>query len=519
MNHLDKVISLYKYIKELNALKYKVVTNVNQQNEKFFIRDIPNDPENISFYYRDSVEDASAYDTVLLEVRKPEFQKCPDLPNILKEWLLPDWDRYTNEPKHREFLKHQDTGVGSDTSEDLRYKDFQADESAQINNTKDPAEPTKEITEYFNDSPERVKAYGKWIVTRVAWCKSQEHINKTRMFFTRLFKIHTDLEREPETLELMIGEGIIKSPDDTNINHPVLIKRVKMSFDAVTNIISIHDTDTEPELYTLLLQELGGINHAAVKDLKEELHDSFYHPLDRNDTPSYLEILTHKLSPRSAFIEDQSKNIHESDKLITALDPVYFVRRKMDGALKAIENIILQIEKNRFIPGHLIDLVEAGVVEIPENNNEQTIDEQLAASCGENPQILLSKSANREQLEIAERIELYNAVLVQGPPGTGKTHTIANLLGHFLAQGKNVLVTSHTKKALSVLKEQVPHAIQDLCVSILDDSNLDMNRSVDGISEYLSKCTATELKKRLMQPMTREIQLSKNLPSYERKYI
>ncbi len=42
-------------------------------------------------------------------------------------------------------------------------------------------------------------------------------------------------------------------------------------------------------------------------------------------------------------------------------------------------------------------------------------------------------------------------MLVQGPPGTGKTHTIANLIGHLLAQGKSVLVTSEKPKALLVM--------------------------------------------------------------------
>ena len=49
---------------------------------------------------------------------------------------------------------------------------------------------------------------------------------------------------------------------------------------------------------------------------------------------------------------------------------------------------------------------------------------------------------------------------------------------------KSVLVTSHTKKALSVLKEKVAPGLQDLCVSMLDDSNVDMERSVDGITSY-----------------------------------
>ncbi len=83
---------------------------------------------------------------------------------------------------------------------------------------------------------------------------------------------------------------------------------------------------------------------------------------------------------------------------------------------------------------------------------------------------------------------------MQGPPGTGKTHTIANLMGHFLAQGK-CSGDEPTKKALSVLKEKVAPGLQSLCVSILDDSNLDMERSVDGITDYMSKTTSHEMQR------------------------
>lgn len=69
--------------------------------------------------------------------------------------------------------------------------------------------------------------------------------------------------------------------------------------------------------------------------------------------------------------------------------------------------------------------------------------------------ILFTKETNNEQIEIVKNIYSHKAVVVQGPPGTGKTHTIANLLGHFLAEGKNVLITSQTRKALEVLKEKI----------------------------------------------------------------
>ena len=67
--------------------------------------------------------------------------------------------------------------------------------------------------------------------------------------------------------------------------------------------------------------------------------------------------------------------------------------------------------------------------------------------------------ANAEQESIVNKIQTQNGVLVQGPPGTGKSHTIANLICHLLAQGQRVLVTSHTARALKVLKDKLPKEV------------------------------------------------------------
>ena len=107
----------------------------------------------------------------------------------------------------------------------------------------------------------------------------------------------------------------------------------------------------------------------------------------------------------------------------------------------------------------------------------------------EDDDVLLSKPANREQLEIAKQLARRDCVLVQGPPGTGKTHTIANLLGHLLAQGKRVLVTAHTPKALRVLRQKVVEPLQPLCVSVLHNdkqSQEELQASVRKIHVRLS---------------------------------
>ena len=492
MSNIDKIISLFKYIKELCALKYTVVTDIINQLWTCFPKDIPNDLENITIYYRDRVEEEVNDNMVLLEVKKPEFLRCPEPPAILMDWLEPGWDRFTNTPILKKSLVKSDKTL---TEEKEVFQDI----------------------EYFEDSINRIQAFEKWIALRDKWTEKQRIIDETRRFFARLFQAYTDIERESETLEFMIGNGFIQDLNNQSISHPVLLKRVKFDFDAKENIIRISDTDTEPELYTLLLQGMNDINHNVIRQLTEELRENYYHPLDRNDTPDYLKALTHRLCSESKFIMDESDQPGKGDKIVTRWLPVFFIRKRIDGTLRAIEEIIANIERNGHVPGHLIDLVGAGTVEVPVDNSELTIDEQLAALNGENVDILLSKEANREQLEIAERIELYNAVLVQGPPGTGKTHTIANLLGHFLAQGKRVLVTSQTKKALSVLKSQVSEAIQSLCVSVLDDTNIDMVRSVDGISEYMSKYTSNELKRKVENSERQRREIIRQLAEVRRK--
>lgn len=97
--------------------------------------------------------------------------------------------------------------------------------------------------------------------------------------------------------------------------------------------------------------------------------------------------------------------------------------------------------------------------------------------------------ANEAQREIAKLLDSRQGVLIQGPPGTGKSHTIANLICHLLATGKRLLVTSHTARALRVLKGYFPNEISPLCVSLLGDDAIalrELEESVQGILSRLN---------------------------------
>lgn len=104
-------------------------------------------------------------------------------------------------------------------------------------------------------------------------------------------------------------------------------------------------------------------------------------------------------------------------------------------------------------------------------------------------QFLFPLPYNDEQFEIAKRLELQDAVTVKGPPGTGKSHTIANIIAHFVAQGKSILVVSHNAKALNVIKDKLPKGIQELAISLVDEGNGNdlLKGSVDAIIKNISR--------------------------------
>lgn len=47
------------------------------------------------------------------------------------------------------------------------------------------------------------------------------------------------------------------------------------------------------------------------------------------------------------------------------------------------------------------------------------------------------------------------------------------------------------------MKEKISGPLKNLCVSVIDDSNEDMEKSIDGITHYMSQHTSFELKKEM----------------------
>jgi hypothetical protein len=195
-------------------------------------------------------------------------------------------------------------------------------------------------------------------------------------------------------------------------------------------------------------------------------------------------------------------------------EPMIFLRPRTAGLTSTLDYIIEDLQKDdATVPNGLVRIV--GVEADDAFPLSPGLDNSVASramGCPE-PDILFSKPANQEQYEIAARLGQSSAVLVQGPPGTGKTHTIANLLGYLLAQGKTVLVTAHTTKALRVLRGQLDEALQPLCLSVLDsdvESQAQLSHAAQDIASRLSRSDASSLRREAAMLRAERQKLLKN---------
>ena len=457
MKDKDKVLALFNYISEISKNLKNTKTNIAEEKWFDFLENFPKHKDIIFEYKNLDEKYFEKEEGKLLEIRKPNFLKPLYIDEYLLEWIEGDWKDYRAALEVNEKIFVENTENGSGEIVDI----------------------TPEIEGKIQEELEK----------RELWVEKQLAIEEVRNFFDTLYIKYLELNKETETLELVIGNGIVRIKEQ-NIYYPVLLKKIKIDFNAKDNILILSDPHTNesfsPNLYTNFLNEIGDIHLENVFELEKEVKERNLHPLNRKETVDFFKKFIHNLTNRGFFIEDGDiEDLKEYGDIFIEDNPLIFIRKKETGIVKAIENITEKIENSGEVPAHLYELVGVASEEENENTEKDFREEE----------ILFVKDANTEQVNIAKQIEKNNAVVVQGPPGTGKTHTIANLLGHFLAQGKNVLVTSQTKKALRVLKEKIPKSIQGLCISILDDDNSDMRKSVETISEKLGNFTSEKLKK------------------------
>jgi very-short-patch-repair endonuclease len=490
----EKLTRVFRYLEALNQHRNPAKRQLREQPWSLWMRELPEHSsiqrgaaKAASSKSKDGngrgTEDSSP--TYVLKVRRPRLTRPPEPPEDISAWLKDGWDDPANAAAVEEMVEESE-------------------------NRREPANVK------FADEPARTAALERWKLLRDEWVRTEKPARAAMKIFETFYSLYGRIDREAERVELILGDGILSwQRAEGGIHHPILLQRLQLQFDAAVPEFTLSEADRPVELYSALFQSMSDVDGRAIGRCREELDEGGFHPLINGATSGFLKRLVVQLSPRGEFLEDRAPNKEAGDPCI-GRDPVLFLRARTLGFAAAIEGILADLRTREDLPWSLLNIVGE---ELPISGPRNT--DSLASAVPADSEVLLSKPANPEQIRIAQQLEEHGGVLVQGPPGTGKTHTIANVVGHLLAQGKSVLVTSHTTKALRMVRHHIVPELRPLCVSVLEsdlDSRKQLESAVGSIAERLSRADAGSLEMEAKKLETERLDLLKKLDEIRNQF-
>ena len=351
------------------------------------------------------------------------------------------------------------------------------------------ADGKKEVSrQQLTDHPE-IKEHFDWYVEFQwePWSAAERPRRKTISVYNKLFGLQQTISSEgSETpIELVWGLGYStwkKEGQSNTVKCPMLVQACEITLNARTFDLEVRPRDVDARLevdcYTEL--EVPGV-HQLEEFWKGVQANSEIrvNPFESSTYEGVLKAAVGNLDPTGRYevrTDDVSLPPVGDKLLITNTWVLYGRKRTGDVFLEDIRRLKKTIEKAETLPAVICSFVEEGDTAV--RVRPEVPFRGLSTSDGSNSakELYFPMPYNDEQISIIQKLEANDGVVVQGPPGTGKTHTIANVICHYLAQGKRVLVTSKRETALSVLQEKLPERIRPLSVALLSEEREGMKQ-------------------------------------------
>jgi len=299
------------------------------------------------------------------------------------------------------------------------------------------------------------------------WAERERRRRRLSQLHSRLFTLQQQLAgtlTESE-IELVWGMGLaVREQADARLAYPLVTRPVDVRFDPQSRSIEVVPRDLDPrlELETFLGDTtlLAEAEKAAAQYLS-----SAPIPVSPFDPKSYAPLI----DIARPFLESAPAGgeVQISDAWVLFARP------------RSVSTVVQDLERLRRALKDLADdaplppAAAALVIEPPDNSAPfdlpafRGLSYRTAGAEDDHLDLFFPKPFNDEQARIAQLLEVTDGVVVQGPPGTGKTHTIANIICHWLANGRSVLVTSMRDPALAALLDHLPADIRPLALPVL----------------------------------------------------
>ncbi len=459
-------LRLARYLKELVGCRTTVVRDVSKYEELLWFSDMPQTTDCRSVAWTDGGKLGDAW----LEVRKQSFKPVPELPEIVRPWVvdIQDFERASREIPQ------------------LRPSIFLPDEEAEIAEGETPPLVERVIA----DHPEIRAAFDEYRPHWENWSEEHRRRKGIQKVYADLFRLRTQVLKQGEIVEVVLGLGLLdwRNGVPIPVRRHAVVGNVELSFDADKGVIRVKPPE-EGVRFKIEDEFLDGDSRPDHRDydtVKEHLEEADDGVWDEARMHNALHAWALALHPNVQWFPELDPQVPRlnAEGLVVSFAPALILRKRpQTGMLRIYDALIEQISNDSSqVPNGWRGLITDGVF-------GKSVDKETDASSqeeGRTPsELYFPLPTNREQRRIVETIRSQRSVLVQGPPGTGKSHAIANLICHFLATGQRVLVTAETPQALRVIKNNLPEQLWPLCVSLLGqggDAFAELNKAVQEIT-------------------------------------
>lgn len=486
---LDRSTRFLKYLQELIKQRLSVPHDIDQFNDVIWINSIPQHQFCDCAIWDYQKEDS---DSIWIEIKRPILPKTPILPKELSNWV----EKETLENWNETPIIKEEIFNNYETEED-------SENYLKFSNFPDLEEKWQDYLDVWKD-----------------WAKDYSLIKKIQDIYSRMFYMHQQQKLLGETFEVIIGLGLFgyNNKEGMQVYRHIISAQTELDFEPKNGKITVK---ASPEGANLVLEtEMLNLcelpEQEIIENIEESLKDissniwaaDFIGPVIK----SWVNSFNPKAEYENTIIPFSRDSIKEYP--LGAYAPALILRKRSGfGIINFLKKTIEQIELDQIIPKSLEALL---TISSDKEEDGNSISMQEKKEYIEPEELFFPLPFNEDQEHIVKLINNSKGILVQGPPGTGKSHTIANLICHFIAQGKKVLITSQTSRALKVLKDKIPKQVQALCVSVLGNSAEDLDNLMGAVHQITNNYNYWDLDKNKNNIISLEDELS-SLKKYLQK--
>jgi very-short-patch-repair endonuclease len=400
-----------------------------------------------------------------------------------------------------------------------------------------------EIAVRLEDVPEIQELYARYVTESwTAWSAVESARRKTIQKYDQFFSLMQDVETgggADDGIEIAWGIGVAlwdKDNGATSIAYPLISQTVEFQIDPQTMAITVRPTKRESLVHidafaALEIPQAADVEARARNELKQSAKT--LSPFDRATYDGILRFAASQLDSHGVYWPDE--RAQEADRslpsapshlLVTDTWVIYARRRSTDFIAADVQRLKQAVTDAEVLPAApaLVVTVPSDVPVNRERRQYRGISSPALGAVAGNDggsvdDLFFPKPFNEEQVSIINRLDQADGVVVQGPPGTGKTHTIANVICHYLATGKKVLVTAQHEAPLAVLQDQIPEALRPLTISLLTserDGLKQLEQSVRKIAGEVNTLSESELDREIRAESAKIEQLHQQLAGIDR---